>query len=469
MSNQYRLVDLENSELLAGLSELVRRSNELTGGVLAHLAELENRMLHLELGFPSVFAYCVQVLGMSEGAAGRRLTAAPVCRGFPEAFALVARGDLHLSALCALGPHLKPENAHDLLEACRAKSRRRVEELLAARFPMPDVKEQIRRLPVRSGMQSAVRDAQSANESHSSEPLEKRVDAGTQQGDGELRPGTKNAERAATPDESKPNPAGLLALPASGAAAPRRRELEALSVDRFGVHFTADAELRELIERARALASHRLPNGDLASLMKVALRVFVQQEEKRRFALGSKQSKVRVESKLERTQVQTEAAGASAGTRDPSSSAPRSAPVFGGDAGALVVDPGVSAGVARGTDPRSTPPGGALPSTKKPKGTTSFVRPGKRGRHVPAEVRRQVYVRDQGRCSFVSDDGRRCEATTFLEFDHVEPWAALGATTVDNLRLCCRAHNGLHARNWFGSKHVADKIAIRRREAPRRP
>ena len=44
---------LGNSELLAGLSDLVRRSNELTGDVLAHLAELEERMIHLELGFPS--------------------------------------------------------------------------------------------------------------------------------------------------------------------------------------------------------------------------------------------------------------------------------------------------------------------------------------------------------------------------------------------------------------------------------
>ena len=80
MSNRYRLVGLKNSELVAGLSDLVGRSNELTGDVLAHLVELEERMIHLELGFSSAFAYCVQGLGMSEGAAGRRLTAARVCR-----------------------------------------------------------------------------------------------------------------------------------------------------------------------------------------------------------------------------------------------------------------------------------------------------------------------------------------------------------------------------------------------------
>jgi len=135
MSTRYQLLGLKNSELLAGLSDLVRRSNQLTGELLAHLAELEQRMLHLELGFSSAFAYCVQVLGLSEGAAGRRLTGARVCRRFPETFALVARGDLHLSALCELGPHLNPDNASELFEACRRKTRRQVGALLAARFP----------------------------------------------------------------------------------------------------------------------------------------------------------------------------------------------------------------------------------------------------------------------------------------------------------------------------------------------
>ena len=136
------MVGLGNSELLAGLSDLVRRSNELTGDVLPHLAELEERKLHLELGFRSTFAYCVEALGMSEGAAGRRVTGARVCRRFPEAFALVARGELHLSALCELGPHVNPENASELFEACRRKTRRQVEHLLAARFPRSDVSEQ---------------------------------------------------------------------------------------------------------------------------------------------------------------------------------------------------------------------------------------------------------------------------------------------------------------------------------------
>src|SRR6185369_13179643 len=156
MSNQYRLVEVGNSELVAGLARLVQQNNSLTAQVLAHLVELDERRLHLELGFPSLFAYCVEGLGMSEGTAGRRVTAARVCRRFPEVFERVARGELHLCALCALAPHLNPENAVELFAACKGKTRRQVEELLAARFPRPDVREQIRRLPARAQLPTTV-------------------------------------------------------------------------------------------------------------------------------------------------------------------------------------------------------------------------------------------------------------------------------------------------------------------------
>jgi hypothetical protein len=46
MSNRYQLVSVENAALVAGLAQLVQRSNELTAEVLAHLAELEERMLY---------------------------------------------------------------------------------------------------------------------------------------------------------------------------------------------------------------------------------------------------------------------------------------------------------------------------------------------------------------------------------------------------------------------------------------
>ncbi len=73
-------------------------------------------------------------------------------------------------------------------------------------------------------------------------------------------------------------------------------------------------------------------------------------------------------------------------------------------------------------------------------------------RHIPGEVRRAVWLRDGGRCAFVGATGRRCTEQGFLEFHHVTPYAAGGASTADNIQLRCRAHNGYEAERYFGPR-----------------
>src|SRR6187402_1141705 len=143
----YRLKSVADEELLEGLSSIVRRRNQITAEFLAYLAELDERQLFLDLGFSSLFQYCVEALGLCESTAGRHIAAARVCRHHPEVFALVASGALHASALSLLRKHLNTENAGELFELCKRTSARKVEELLAARFPRPDVCDLVRRLP----------------------------------------------------------------------------------------------------------------------------------------------------------------------------------------------------------------------------------------------------------------------------------------------------------------------------------
>jgi 5-methylcytosine-specific restriction endonuclease McrA len=80
-----------------------------------------------------------------------------------------------------------------------------------------------------------------------------------------------------------------------------------------------------------------------------------------------------------------------------------------------------------------------------------------RPRHVSAQVRRAVWERDQGQCTFVSGSGRRCETRKFLEYDHVEPVARGGAATVEGMRLRCRAHNQYEAERVFGEGFMSRK------------
>jgi hypothetical protein len=78
------------------------------------------------------------------------------------------------------------------------------------------------------------------------------------------------------------------------------------------------------------------------------------------------------------------------------------------------------------------------------------------GRYVPYWVQRFVWKRDQGRCVFTREE-RVCGERSGLEFDHIKPVAMGGRSEPDNIRLLCRAHNQLRAREVFGdaaSRHM---------------
>src|SRR2546426_275322 len=92
---------------------------------------------------------------------------------------------------------------------------------------------------------------------------------------------------------------------------------------------------------------------------------------------------------------------------------------------------------------------------------TSRPRPNRRQargrRYVPAHVKRAVWKRDEGRCTFVSTTGQRCPAGTMLEYDHVDPVALGGKATVEGIRLRCRAHNQYAAECAFGTDFMRNK------------
>jgi len=101
-----------------------------------------------------------------------------------------------------------------------------------------------------------------------------------------------------------------------------------------------------------------------------------------------------------------------------------------------------------------------LAATDRPRGSGGLARG---SRHIPAEVKRAVWLRDGGRCAFVGPGGRRCTEHGFLEFHHVVPHGAGGEPTADNLQLRCRAHNQYEAQLYFGPR---DAPAVRETRAP---
>ena len=80
--------------------------------------------------------------------------------------------------------------------------------------------------------------------------------------------------------------------------------------------------------------------------------------------------------------------------------------------------------------------------TKPAAATTPTPKPRASGRAIPAGVRRHVWQRDGGRCSYVDRrTGRRCNSRHLIEIDHILPYALGGGADPGNLRLLCAAHH----------------------------
>lgn len=77
-------------------------------------------------------------------------------------------------------------------------------------------------------------------------------------------------------------------------------------------------------------------------------------------------------------------------------------------------------------------------------------------RYIPTRIRKQVWVRDQGRCTYIDlGTKKRCESRYGLEMDHVIPHAHGGSSTdPENLRLLCQAHNQFWAIQYFGTEKM---------------
>jgi hypothetical protein len=384
---------LTDTELVAEVGNLALSERRATADLVAHLAELEARRLHLRAGFRSLFAYCTEVLRLSEGGAYNRIEAAHLARRYPAVLDLLAQGRLNLGTLRLLGPHLTPENQDELFSAASGKSKREVQQMLAAMFPRPDVVASIRKLPTPStGVFAAAPASVATGELESGGPecssATERASGAADHG-GCASPSSDGSDRPSS--VVRPNPdgesmpwvgrhlvptcgqraaGGVLERPASR----RHPAVTPLSADRYQFRFAASEAAREKFRRAQDLLRHAIPSGDPGEIFDRALTALLKELERKRFAATER--------------------------------------------------PRAGRSAERGSPPAS--------------------------RHIPAAVKRAVMARDGGRCAFVADAGRRCGTTAFLEFHHVVPFARGGPPTEDNIQLRCRAHNGLEADLDFG-------------------
>jgi hypothetical protein len=435
MRSTHELTTIPDDELLRRLVDLLHHSRRTEADLVAHVGEVDARRLYAREASRSMFAYCTERLHLSDAEAYLRIAAARASREHPVLLEMLADGRLHLTAIAKLAPHLTAENREALLQRATHRSKRQIEELIAELAPRPDAPALMRKLPEpRIGVAPPAPAFEAGPDGAA--PLvsldpDRRTTAAALCPDGvvghELRlPEGRAASQPGGPENGRIQlrPDAVPKSPMPGRSRPA--VVEPLAPGRYRVQFTASAELHEKLERLRGLMRSSVPDGDLAAIIEQAVTEKLERLEARRFARAKASRKA-----LPARNATTPGRASSPMAREGSSAAGQDAPAVG--------QASLAAGQA------SPAPGGTS----------------RRTRHIPATVRRAVYERDGGRCSYVDGQGRRCPARDRLEYHHRHPFGHGGRHCVDGISLLCQAHNLHLAEVDYGRE------AMRRHRRPR--
>ena len=232
MSTIIDLARVSDDELVDEMRRLVASEQRATARLVACLAELDKRRLYLPLGYTSLFRYCTDALRLSEDATFTRIEAARAARRFPCLVDLMAAGDLTLTAVRLLAPHLTPENHVSLVQDARHKGMKEIQLLIARHKPLPPVPSTIRKLP-------------------------------------DPKPPVAAAAQTAT--ANVPTPARLSPdahVPPSPA---RRTIIVPLSEATYKLQFTIRKDAHDKLRRLQSLLRHQIPKGDAGLIFERAM------------------------------------------------------------------------------------------------------------------------------------------------------------------------------------------------------
>ena len=416
----WALRGISDDELEASLSGLLATGARVEARIVAHLAEVEARRLHLLAGYSSLYDYCRTRLGLSDYEAFIRIAAARIARRYPVVFEMLERRQLHLTAICEVRAFLTAENHQDLFEAVSGKTKLQIREFLAQRFPHADVPTSLKKLPAFEPLSPGRYRLQLTLSAEQKEKLELARDL--------LSHANSSGDLAVVVERALDELISRLEKRRFGRAQPRPAHAEPSLAANRGAPATTEWNASKAGADEQREARETKPTGAL------------------RDVLGALAAS-RVLASEQNDDGTRAASGAHASERD--------------DRGALAT--------SKRSANEQTEGAGEMCGWQGPKaapGESDETRRARRRKHIANQTRRELLARDGVGCAFVGRDGQRCEARAFLQFHHRRAWARGGSDTADNLELLCRSHNSLLAERDFGRSRIDAAIAARNVEEP---
>lgn len=297
-----------------------------------------------------MYEYCKSELGYTDASAWRRVRAALAIQRCPQAFDLLAKGEVTMCTLSRVHKFLTVE----LLAKIRNKSLAEVEVIAAAFDAKGSVPDRTRPVMV-------------------PKVIDKNVDS---------RPATGLRSEVGEPALTKSRQTPL--------RSEVETEAEALEYEKkWKVEGVVSSRVKEKLDRCKSLLSNKYPNGvDYDTLFDELTEMFLERKDPERRAKRKK--------------------------------------------------------------------------TVKRNGVAQTANPETNTRYISQSVKENVWKRDSGRCAYVGENGKRCNSTYNLQFDHFPmPYGRGGPSTADNLRLLCAKHNRFTAMQVYGREHI-ERYRVRR-------
>jgi 5-methylcytosine-specific restriction endonuclease McrA len=134
------LTNKSNTELMNELKGFRGIENKAIADIVLYLAEVDLRGIYREAGYSSLFTYCTECLGYSEGGAARRVRAARCLLTAPEVYNQLKSGQITLCSLSEVAPIVSKDNQELILSAISGVSKREA-QVIAASFGAPVTKK----------------------------------------------------------------------------------------------------------------------------------------------------------------------------------------------------------------------------------------------------------------------------------------------------------------------------------------
>ena len=382
----FTIKQLSNKELLSQTKLLVQKERSIHIQVLRHLAEIDSRKLFFKQGFFSLFDYAVRELGYSEGAAYRRIKAMKLCRELPETANRLQSGRLSLSAASQLQVFFEKQNKKIKEEAKKALPLKSAEGRVSVNEAKEQKKSGEEQILIKTPGKEVLQKEETGKhlkmeESFQNEDLNRTLPLSQEEKENLVKKVEGCSTRATEKLLSETDPSLSLL---------KREKVRFLGKGKVEIKIVIDEKCHKELEELKNLLSHRNPKLSYGELISILSKEALKKHDPRR-----KNTRQRKEEKIQK-------------------------------------NPSVKKQECKDKSAEL-----AVTFAPKPRHQIKKI-----SRSIPSHLRKYIWERDQGQCSYVHHETkRRCASRHLLQIDHIQPFALGGRTEKKNLRLLCAGHN----------------------------